>query len=100
MIFWDATFCFSDDMNNVSHLHLQMMRRLYGQLRAAAEADVARSLPVPSSAPAMAAHAVKLDDELDEAAQVPALRFYNTSSLGNSDHVLMAAHAVKPERRA
>ncbi len=52
-----------------------MMRRLYGQLRAAAEADVARSLPVPSSAPAMAAHAVDLDDELDEAARVRVAEF-------------------------
>lgn len=48
----------------------QMMRRLYGQLRAAAEADVARTLPVPSTAPALAPHADNMDDELDDAAQV------------------------------
>lgn len=47
-----------------------MMRRLYDQLRAAAEAVVARTLPVPSSAPALAPHAQDLDEELDEAAQV------------------------------
>ena len=47
-----------------------MMRRLYGQLRAAAEEDVARSLPVPASAPALAPHEVDLDQELDDAAQV------------------------------
>jgi hypothetical protein len=48
----------------------QMMRRLYGQLRAAAEADVARTLPLPSAAPAMAPHAADMDAELDDAAQV------------------------------
>lgn len=52
---------------------MQMMRRLYGQLRAAAEADVARTLPVPAAAPALAPHEAHLDAELDEAAQVPSL---------------------------
>jgi hypothetical protein len=47
----------------------QMMRRLYGQLRAAAEADVARTLPLPSAAPALAPHEADLDAELDDAAQ-------------------------------
>ena len=48
----------------------QAVRKLYEHLKAAKEADVGRSLPVAAAAPALAPHALSLDDELDEAAQV------------------------------
>ena len=51
-----------------------MMRKLYGQLRAAAEADVSRSLPVPNAAPALTPHAVDLDEDLDDGAKVTPLQ--------------------------
>ena len=58
-----------------------MMRKLYGQLRAAAEADVGRSLPVPEAAPALTPHAVDLDEDLDDAAKVMLLQ-----NIGFSKH--------------
>ncbi len=45
------------------------MRKLYGCLRAAKEAAVARTLPQAHAAPALAPHAVSLDADLNEAAE-------------------------------
>lgn len=67
----------------------KMMRRLYDQLRMAAEAGVARTLPLPQTA-SIAPQQPNLDDELDEAAQ--AVRSKMQAEL---DPQLLAEFAVR-----